>query len=353
MGRSLGSFLLVVGVVLGSLAAADSKRAYRELELVPGTAHPEQHLHADVRRPAPAPASASPLLPAGTPLEAERIEELLEAGVTRVRVRHPARSTERVVVGEAALGRVLAHPCLLPDESEELKADRPVTPDIKVRAALAGVELPIRVEERAGGKKLEFLSSAVQLPLAVRAGEYVTPRVLERLEAARVESIEASIPPEFHWGEWRHRYSFVLAVILTLCGVMLLRRRSTAAGSEEALEEYSAWVGHFDALERGVMALAARADELDAQALHQGLDPLLIGPAYAFLEGRETLRSRFGGRAYTRVMGPYALAERQLHRAWSAAVDGVHSEAATCLRASLPALAETRAELPELPSPSR
>lgn len=382
MNQSLGNFLLVAGVVLGTLAGADSKRAYRMLELEPGVAHADQYLYSDVMVSPPAgeteptgdegeadDAAAAEKPTAGDPPEAEvqvaaanapldqaLVDALLAADVKEVRVRYPAISEETVAVGDDALGRVLAEPVTLPGDLESVNEGRIVDDGLRERADAAGVVLKTDVEvgddQDGGVEPVERLIAEVSLPARLRIDEYVDAAVLERMQQAGVTEVKVRVAPPLDWAgwrsrwkDWRHRYTFIAAVLMTLFGVLLKRHRSAGA-VEEQNEEMVSWVAHFDALEAGVRALAGHLDGLSAAELHAQLDPLLTGPAYQFLEGRETVRNVHGSKAYLRVMGPYASAERKLHRAWSAAVDGVVEEARDSLRESLPYLEETRATLP-------
>ena len=87
-------------------------------------------------------------------------------------------------------------------------------------------------------------------------------------------------------------------------------------------------VGVRDALERG-----------RGHALHLHDDRLVGAPPLAE-------RARHGVRAATAFMAPLATAERQLNRAWSAAVDGATEESRDCVGHALAPLREARAAFP-------
>lgn len=339
MRNGIANLLLVLGTVFGALAAADSKRVYRDRPLSDGSTL----VGARLFEPVSLGGSGGELAP-DVEITPEVLDALIAAGVERVRVRHPKRSSETLSVGDALLGRVLAEPVVLPGETESFRAGRIVTPELRQRAEAAGVPLPVEVEgkpDQANAK--EHLSSSIELPARLRRDAYVDRDTLARLERAKVGTVEVRIPPDFVLAEWRWGWMFALALVAMAGGVALKRMRAAggAAGSERANVGAASLAQRFDAIERELGALEARLDRLDARALHAAIDSLLTGPVYRFVEDREALRAAHGLKAQALVMAPFAGVERKLNRAWSAAVDGDLDEARDCVRGALPFLRET------------
>ena len=104
----LGNLLLVIGTVFGALAAADSVKAYRHVDLTGDEDLAGEFLFLDVPGATDDPESNPPPILAlqGQALSAELVAGLRAAGVERVRVRRPALAFEPVTLAEAE-GRVL------------------------------------------------------------------------------------------------------------------------------------------------------------------------------------------------------------------------------------------------------
>jgi hypothetical protein len=384
MKQTIGNLLLVLGVVVGALAAADAKRAFRVVSLDEAQG---DFLFRDL-----VDASDELVAKAGAEITPEVVGFLRGQGAEHVRVTFPARPDETVPI-EAALGRVLSQPVTLDAavKTETLNKGRVIDADLVQRARDAGVELPVEEgavlpeppsegeaadeepaseapsaaeEERSDAAAAEVpeekpeavrLQADVELPFQLRTNYYVDKDTVELLRKSGISEVGVKIPPRFHFGDWRGRWYFLLAMLAMVAGAMLKRVRPGGGGAldEETVQGTAALFSRLDELERGVRGMIARLDELDAHALHDELDPLLTGPAYEFLEGRDHIRSAHGLTAYAQVMGPWAGAERKLHRAWSAAVDGHVEEARQSVRDSLPFIEETRAAMPGGPPAAR
>ena len=356
MKRTLGNLLLILGTVVGALAAANSERAYRVVEL-PGTgAVAGQFLYADVAAEGDAPEVVGR---ADQPLEAELVAALRAMGLDRVRVRHPAVPSGEIPLEEAP-GRVLAAPVSLAPATERFKAGRIVTTDLRERALGAGLAALTVVEEDGAQPRRkplepatawtgeERLAEELELPDQADAGRFVDEALMKELSAAGVERVSVMNPVAFSWGDWTWRWGFVVAVLLMLGGAFLKRQRATelvpgAAADAGGLPEL---VDRIEALERGVAELVERGDALSPDDLHARVDRLLTGPVYDVIESREALRERHGLAAYAALMGPFAAAERKLNRAWSASVDEYPDETRDSLAQALPLVQEARRNVP-------
>jgi hypothetical protein len=374
MKKLLGDLLLIGGVITASLAAAESRRVSRAAEVGPGLLGEVLH--------APARTSYEALdpdlillqdqeLPAGTELAAAHLEWLEEHGFGEVLVLRQKQTREVLPVGPELIGRVLAGPVRLPEEPEAVRPGRRISAGFAARLADASdLERVGVVAEVPGGEggarrqRLDWdlqdpaanpagaslegstLAQAVELPTELRAMSYVDAEVLARLERSGVQEVAVRVPRRFRWEEWGQRWVFLVGVGVTLGGVLLRRSRPDAAELERELRAVERLAASLSELEGAVERLLARADELDPPGLHAALDPLLTGPVYDLAEGREVLRQAHGPRVYAAVMASFARGERNLNRAWSAAVDGHGPEARASLALALPALREAREALP-------
>jgi hypothetical protein len=366
MKKLLGDLLLIGGVITASLAAAESRRVSRAAEVGPGLLGEVLH--------APARTSYEALdpdlillqdqeLPAGTELAAAHLEWLEEHGFGEVLVLRQKQTREVLPVGPELIGRVLAGPVRLPEEPEAVRPGRRISAGFAARLADASdLERVGVVAEVPGGEggarrqRLDWdlqdpaanpagaslegstLAQAVELPTELRAMSYVDAEVLARLERSGVQEVAVRVPRRFRWEEWGQRWVFLVGVGVTLGGVLLRRSRPDAAELERELRAVERLAASLSELEGAV--------ELDPPGLHAALDPLLTGPVYDLAEGREVLRQAHGPRVYAAVMASFARGERNLNRAWSAAVDGHGPEARASLALALPALREAREALP-------
>ena len=140
----------------------------------------------------------------------------------------------------------------------------------------------------------------------------------------------------------------LLPSALALLAAVLMKRASRASSTEasEGSSDLADLRRELAALAAGAEELAGHAGSLDAEAIHAELDPLIGGPAYAFVEGREILQASAGMATYALVMDPFSRGERQLARAWSASVDGHAEEARASLARAAPLLRTAAAAFP-------
>jgi len=131
-----------------------------------------------------------------------------------------------------------------------------------------------------------------------------------------------------------------------VAGLVLLRR---AASSGEVREKATESVA---VLERAVEALCAKLATLagsftDARVheLPQRLDAELLEDLGLFAEHREGLIRRYDLATYAEVMSAFALSERFVNRAWSAAADGYVDEVRRALEVARREMESARAKL--------
>ena len=380
MKKLLGDLLLVGGVIVASLAAGESRRVSRpapvDAALIGEVLHTAARTSYEERDPGLL-LLQDRELPAGVELGPADVEWLRLHGFEEVLVLRRRVTTETLPVDETLVGRVLATPVVLSEETEEIRPGRQISPSFVQRLEASGVNDAISIvatianeEGTTHREKVAWslvdpaanpagvtllgsnLAQAVELPVQLAAESYVDAEVLARLRASGVGEVEVKIPNVFRWQDWGLRWLFVAGVAITLGGVLLKRSRPDVAELEEGRKQVSRLGGTLSQLEGDVERLVGKADTLDAAALHAAIDPLLLGPVYDVAEGRETIRQGHGQRVFTLVMDPFARGERNLNRAWSAAVDGHAPEARASLVAALPSLREAREALPGAPPPA-
>ena len=377
MKKQLADLLLVSGVIVASLAAGESRRVSRiapvDDSLVGSVLHGAVSSHLLERAPTSY-VLEDRTLPAGTELAAADVAWLSSLGLEEVSIlRQPQSSEALPVAGGAAEGRVLASSLILLAEEETARAGRILDASFLERLAAAQLEsvaLSFAPAAEAGASEappresVEWnfkdptanpgaldpvgmrLEQEVLLPLRLKPATFLDAPTLARIQASGYEEVTVKIPRAFAWDQWGWRWVFVAGALLTLAGVVLKRSRASGHEVEEKATQVALLVGELIELEESVSELVPRLEVLDADGLHAAVDPLLIGPAYRFAEGREAVRTAHGMGTYIAVMDAFARAERKLNRAWSAAVDGYAAEARTSLAAALLPLREAREALP-------
>ncbi|HID75177.1 MAG TPA: hypothetical protein EYP56_04180 [Planctomycetaceae bacterium] len=186
-------------------------------------------------------------------------------------------------------------------------------------------------------------------PLADKDAK-VTPELLAQLRGAGVKAIRVK---EFQLRRWQARWYFLLAVAGLLAGAWASRRAGRGraeAAAETADRRVASPAGLLAQMQESVEQLAS---ETSAMAYRPGalgvivheLGQLQRSQIPAFGEARQQLAGQLGMRRMAAVMDSFAAAERQINRAWSAAVDEADDEALRCLREAAELLAETRRRL--------
>ncbi len=80
-----------------------------------------------------------------------------------------------------------------------------------------------------------------------------------------------------------------------------------------------------------VSGLRKEIDKLAPSEIRDAIDAKCSAPLADFAEAREAITHRYGLKSFASVMTDFALAERYVNRAWSAAADGYLEEVASAL----------------------
>ncbi len=350
MKSTVGNLLLVIGTVFGGIAAANSAKASRWLEL--GDAHPGEFLMRDVE-------AGDRTLEAGTELSGEVVGALRAAGLEGVEVKDPPRESEVVAGSDRAAyeGRSLAADVVVGTKESFLKAGKKKFDGDLLKRLLEAGEASVEIEkgdaretvalmEELDVKPYEGYELAEDMrivePDRLKADSFIDAERGARIEAAGVDEVELKITKEFTFGGWERRWLFAAAVAAMVVGIVLKR-----ADRPKAADVATGRAGDAGGLRADLVATAEAAakletqvDGLDADAIHTALDPILSGPIYRVVEGRELLAVQLGAVGFADMMGAFSNGERALNRAWSAAVDGNVEEARACVHRAAPALWE-------------
>ena len=178
--------------------------------------------------------------------------------------------------------------------------------------------------------------------------EEITAERLAELRQAGVTHIRIQ---EFEFDLWPGRWYFFLSIVGLVCGAGLSRRAAKAAldakakggaaeGPEQALRGVQMGV---EQLRQMLPTLEDRAERL--QQIVERLDALEKTDMTAVVDGQDAITARLGLTGLAHFMDAYAVAERQIHRAWSAAADGAYEEAVESLDRSASLLSTARDRL--------
>lgn len=136
---------------------------------------------------------------------------------------------------------------------------------------------------------------------------------------------------------WPGKWLFVGAVGGLGLGAFLVRRANNAAvaaalrpdakrGAVESPDEAIAGIlAAIASIERDVKLHTEEAARLTV--ITERIGDVQKTHVDAFLQARALLQGRLGVSGFTKLMDRFSLAERQLNRAWSVAIDGVYAEA--------------------------
>jgi hypothetical protein len=332
MNQHIPNILLVIGTATGALSGASARLPWRVVAVQPGVEQ-EEYLAYDLTLGDTVQAER------GSRLDAELCTKLDSLGFTTVKVRSPAHPMASLPLAEAK-GQVLAKAIALPGQTQEISAGRIVDPALEERATAAGLTLvtrstPPRLEE------------PITLPAELRVSTFLDQKTLDELAAAGVSTVAVKRTQAFAWQDWPGRWAFIISIFVM--GVAVVLKRSAMADKGDS----GSSLANIGEIKMNLLALAAGADKLadeaaslSASEIHAKLDPLISGPAYAFVENRDALKASAGIRAYAAVMDPFSRGERQLARAWSAAVDGHEAESRASLLRAAPLLHEATDAFP-------
>lgn len=208
---------------------------------------------------------------------------------------------------------------------------------VGVVAAAGAYSPPLALGEALVGLTLNAPAGAVAgvgprpHPIAKKGATLDQPLIAE-LRAAGVRYVRVK---EFAFARWPARWAFVGAVAGVTAAGVVLRRTARRGLATAATRAGAPSADPLDGVRSGIEAVAAALALPDralaaARALEH-LTALIHGPLATFLDERRTLEARRGPAGYAAIMSSFALLERQVHRAWSALVDGYEEEARACI----------------------
>jgi hypothetical protein len=180
-------------------------------------------------------------------------------------------------------------------------------------------------------------------PLIAR-GAAVDAQSLKAMRDAGVQRLRVE---EFAFSNWNERWLFLLASGGLFAGAMLSRRGARRAVAESAsAEPPESQLDRLEvALKKLLNAWPAAGPAPSPKTLLATLSPLVDDVLPAFGDSRPAIVERLGLSGFAAVMDRFSAAERQIHRAWSAAADGVPEETLECIERAIVHLGETRAIL--------
>jgi hypothetical protein len=184
-------------------------------------------------------------------------------------------------------------------------------------------------------------------PIAEK-GDPVDQGLLDKLREEEVKQIRVK---EFSFARWQGKWWFILSLVGLLAGALLTRwgaRPAKASGQKADVGQSPDQI--VDALQREVDRLRAELPkqkdrQVQLDMIVQRVGELQKTHMVALVEARDVLLARLGLGGYAVLMDNFAAAERQLNRAWSAAVDAAYEEAVLCLDESTGLIQNTRAAL--------
>jgi hypothetical protein len=218
--------------------------------------------------------------------------------------------------------------------------------------AVAESAEPLTLAAPAGRDPAEPNKPAVA-PGTAREPVRLTPDVVGRLAALNVERVRVK---EFSLGRWREAWIFGASMLGLVAGGLLIRHeahreiRVRTAGSTPGAGSPQFLLGAaYEDVERLLREVTGVPNEQQAVEIRRQIDTIQATRLAPFAAARPELMGRYGVAGFARLMDPFAAAERQLNRAWSAAADHVLPEAIGSLQDALASLDRARTRLAELP----
>jgi len=156
-------------------------------------------------------------------------------------------------------------------------------------------------------------------------------------------AVSAAHLPHPLW-EW---FGLGLGVLVTGTVLNRLGHRGAASATAKEQRGIEQSLGLLGKIVADVRALDAEKGSLDLEQLRLRLDAILTTEVFELVEHRRDLLERLGSKHFAEVFGVFSLGERFLNRVWSAAADGVASEAHAYLERALPLLEEAEVALRE------
>lgn len=224
-----------------------------------------------------------------------------------------------------------------------------------VAGSIAAITAYVPRVDRVRGMGLTLNADAGRNPTA--PGEpLVSPResdqpimlsdtLIVRLTEAGVERVRVR---EFSFSRWDHRWVFALAAFGMLVGGLVIRRlertelaeRMTKERREAETPEFALRAIHSDVAALLAELQSVGTKDATSELIRHRIDWLHETHILAFVSARRELVARFGIGGFARIMDPFAAAERQINRAWSAATDEDFEEARASLQSAVELLDE-------------
>lgn len=180
----------------------------------------------------------------------------------------------------------------------------------------------------------------------------LTPEELDALRAADVKYVHTK---EFSLSRWPHAIIFGLSAVGLLAGSLLVRAGDKAeiAKHADADTGTSTSVSPAGVMQEIGRQITALRDELPAlptdhdrlKTIMTRLGALQNDQIPTFVETRPQLIAAFSLGGYAEIMDRFAVMERQVNRAWSAAADGHLPEATRSLSAAAELAPEVQSKL--------
>lgn len=222
--------------------------------------------------------------------------------------------------------------------SDEVKARLAsgLSEDLEEQLTEAEVDAGVIDDIRTGG-----ISEAL-VPVLEEAG--VTEKVIDQLKRGGVDHVRVN---DFRFEQWQWKWWFLVGCAGMLVAAMLARKTAPKGGaSEEAGYTYESSSEHM----REMLAMLETAwneaqlapdSEQRCLVVVRHLDLVKAGPQFEVNEGLGAFKTRAGYAHYAKIVDSFAYGERQVHRAWAAAVDGVEDEAMLSLSRAIDTMRET------------
>lgn len=182
-----------------------------------------------------------------------------------------------------------------------------------------------------------------------RTRDRLTPQLVELLSESGVTYVKVT---RFSFARWPHAWLFGLSCIGLLVGAWMVRQaRKNELRTNEAAEPVAAdkatdassvfarLSGRLNQLADELASTTDKAGRLEAIVHQIGL--IQRDDIPAFVADRPALINRLSLAGYAELMDSFAMMERQLNRAWSAAADAHLAESEACLQNAQPLLVET------------
>lgn len=139
--------------------------------------------------------------------------------------------------------------------------------------------------------------------------------------------------PDKPWLEIINWGLYAGGAVIAFVGIVMLRVSASDAGAnaEKVDSDMQTIDDTLQTLVTKVESLNKDRDTIGVYGIHTHIDDNLVEDLDAFVEIRESISHRYGLQKYADLMSQFALAERNLNRAWSASADGYIDETWKCL----------------------